>query len=62
MIFSVITGTPSIVFGNNYRNNYHKVRSSYYSLITNLKNIIYINQSKMDKTLEQNIEILKNFI
>lgn len=52
MIFSVITGTPSIVFGNNYRNNYHKVRSSYYSLIKNLKNIIYINQSKIDKTLE----------
>ena len=56
MIFSVITGTPCIVFGNNY----HKIKSSYYSWFKDLEYVIFIEKNNIEKDLEKNIERLKN--
>ena len=56
MIFSVITGTPCIVFGNNY----HKIKSSYYSWFKDLEYVIFMEKNKIEKNLEKNIKRLKN--
>ena len=56
MIFSVITGTPCISFGNSY----HKVESSYNSWFQNLDYIIFIKRENLKNELEKYIEKFKN--
>jgi exopolysaccharide biosynthesis predicted pyruvyltransferase EpsI len=56
MIFSIITGTRCIVFGNNY----HKVVSSYYSWFKDLEYVTFIDKKDIKKGLENKIKQLKN--
>ena len=56
MIFSIITNTPCIIFGNNY----HKIRSSYYSWFKNVEYAIYINKNEIGIKLETSINKLMN--
>ena len=56
-IFSLITGTPCIVFGNNY----HKVESFYYSWLKNIEYITFIKQKDIEIKLEENIKKYKNY-
>lgn len=56
-IFSLITGTPCIVFGNSY----HKVESSYNSWLKNYEYIIFINQKDIEIKLEEYIKKFKNY-
>lgn len=56
-IFSIITGTPCIVFGNNY----HKVKSSYESWFQNYDYTVFINHNDIEKELEKTIIKLKNY-
>ena len=56
MILSIITGTPCIVFGNNY----HKVESSYYSWFKDLEYVSFIQQKEIENKLEEKIKKFKN--
>lgn len=56
MIFSIITGTPCIVFGNNY----HKIESSYYTWFNNLEYVIFIKKEDIKNKLEEYIIKFKN--
>ena len=56
-IFSLITGTPCIVFGNNY----HKVESFYDSWLKNIEYITFIKQKDIEIKLEENIKKYKNY-
>ena len=56
MIFSIITGTPCIVFGNNY----HKIESSYFTWFNNLEYVIFIKKEDIENKLEENIIKFKN--
>ena len=56
MIFSIITGTPCIVFGNNY----HKIESSYFTWFNNLEYAIFIKKEDIENKLEENIIKFKN--
>ena len=56
MIFSIITDTPNIVFGNNY----HKVESSYYSWFYNIPFCIFIKKEEIVNKLEKTILKLNN--
>lgn len=49
MIFSIITGTPNIVFGNNY----HKVESGYNSWFNNIPYSFFIKKEEIEYKLEQ---------
>ena len=51
MILSIITGTPNIVFGNNY----HKVESSYDSWFRNISYSFYIKKEEIEYKLEKTI-------
>ena len=55
-IFSLITATPCIVFGNNY----HKVESSYNSWFKKFEYIIFIKQDEIQTKLEEYIRKFKN--
>ena len=56
MIFSIITNTPCIIFGNNY----HKIESSYYSWFKNVENAIFIDKNEIGIKLETSINKLMN--
>ena len=51
MIFSIITGTPNIVFGNNY----HKVESAYNSWFNNISYSFFIQKEEIENKLEKTI-------
>ena len=56
MIFSIITSTPCIIFGNNY----HKIESSYYSWFKNIEYADFINKNEIEIKLESSIIKLMN--
>jgi pyruvyl transferase EpsI len=56
MIFSIITNTPCIIFGNNY----HKIESSYYSWFKNVEYAIFIDKNEIGIKLETSINKLMN--
>lgn len=56
MIFSIITSTPCIIFGNNY----HKIESSYYSWFKNIEYADFINKNEIEIKLESSINKLMN--
>ena len=56
MIFSIITGTPNIVFGNNY----HKVESAYNSWFNNLSYSFFIKKEEIEYKLEPAIAQIIN--
>ena len=56
MIFSIITGTPNIVFGNNY----HKIESAYNSWFNNLSYSFFIKKEEIEYKLEPAIAQIIN--
>lgn len=56
-IFSLITGTPCIIFGNNY----HKVESSYNTWLRKFEYMAFIKQDEIETKLEEYIRKFKNY-